>query len=191
MTERLSRARLVIVLATTAILAMAVYLMSPAAVAQGDEMYALLMSADGSPVGTSSFTQRGNKVLLQAEVRNLSPGFHGFHVHAVGNCDAATAFTSAGGHLNPAGSTHGDHAGDLPSMYVNQDGTGSISVWVDRFTLASLADADGSALVVHAEPDNFAHIPDRYGLTLDETTLNTGDAGARIACGLVQRGKLG
>ena len=95
------------------------------------------------------------------------------------------AFTSAGGHFAAPNTTHGAHAGDLPPLLVNADGTASAAFETDRFTLAQLRDADGSALIVHAGADNFANIPPRYG-TPDADTLATGDAGARAACGVIK-----
>ena len=97
---------------------------------------------------------------MKADAWGLAPGFHGFHVHAVGQC--VPPFTSAGGHLDPVGATHGDHAGDLPSLLLHDDGTGELRFTTDRFSLADLSDLDGSALIVHANRDNYANIPDRY-----------------------------
>jgi superoxide dismutase, Cu-Zn family len=122
-------------------------------------------------------------------LEGLAPGFHGVHVHSVGSCDATTErpFTSAGGHLNhtDAAHTHGSHDGDLPSIYAVSDGGVAMAYATDRLTVESVLDQDGSAFIVHADPDNFGHIPERYG-TPDETTLNTGDAGARIGCGVIE-----
>ena len=92
-------------------------------------------------------------------------------------------FTAAGGHFNPTDASHGDHAGDLPTLLVNEDGTGMLAAATDRFSLADLRDADGSAVIVHELPDNYANIPDRYTPPADEETLSTGDAGSRLACG--------
>jgi Cu-Zn family superoxide dismutase len=113
----------------------------------------------------------------------MPPGFHGFHVHAVGEC--VPPFTSAGGHLNPSGADHGDHAGDLPSLLVNADGRGMLATATDRFSLSDLRDVDGSAVMVHSGRDNFANIPSRYGGP-DPETRATGDAGSRLACGVVR-----
>src|SRR3982751_6083198 len=78
--------------------------------AQGDEIaVANLFNASGAPVGVVVFTQQGSSVNVSAEVKGLAQGFHGFHVHAVGVCDASTAFMSAGGHYNPGGIAHSDH----------------------------------------------------------------------------------
>lgn len=126
------------------------------------------------------------KVLVTG--RNLPPGFHGFHVHAVGSCDATTAapFTSAGGHLNPGSHDHAEHAGDMPVLYVLADGTASLGFLTDRYSVAELFDGDGSALIVHALPDNYANIPSRYAAAPDAMTLATGDAGGRLACAVMQ-----
>jgi Cu-Zn family superoxide dismutase len=146
-----------------------------------------LVNQSGAPVGVVVFTQQGPYVRVQAEVNGIPAGFHGFHVHTVGACDASTQFMSAGGHFNPGSVSHSDHAGDMPSLYANMDGTASMTFTTDRYTVADLFDADGSAVIVHADKDNFANIPARYGVTPDEMTLATGDSGARIACGVLQR----
>ncbi len=146
---------------------------------------AVLVNQAGDEVGLVSFAQIGSRVLVQAEVQAMPPGFHGFHVHAVGVCTGD--FTSAGGHLNLAGAPHPEHTGDMPALYVAQDGIGRLSFETDRFTVGDLFDADGSAVIVHANPDNYANIPARYAAGgLDQTTLATGDAGGRIACGVVE-----
>lgn len=152
-----------------------------------DVALATLHTQSGAPTGAAILTQHGPYVQVSVEVSGLTPGLHGFHVHAVGNCDPATQFTSAGGHYNPDGTSHAGHAGDLPSLWVNVDGTASMSFTIDRFIVEDLFDADGSALVVHADRDNFAHFPARYGIQPDQMTLATGDAGPRVACGMIDR----
>jgi superoxide dismutase, Cu-Zn family len=128
---------------------------------------------------------------VSAEVWGLAREFHGFHVHEVGKC--VPPFMSAGGHFNPADVPHGDHAGDMPSLLVNEDGTGELEFETDRFSLRDLFDADRSAVIVHEGRDNFANIPTRYiqeetGMPgPDADTLATGDAGGRVACGVVER----
>ena len=160
----------------------------PAANAQPDEAaVARVRDSAGVTKGQARFAQQGPSVWIEIQVSDLPPGFHGFHIHAVGTCDPATAFMSAGGHLDPASVNHPDHAGDLPSLYVTADGTGALGLRTDRFTVSALFDADGSALVIHADRDNFGHIPDRYGVTPDATTLETGDAGPRLACGMLEQ----
>jgi Cu-Zn family superoxide dismutase len=147
---------------------------------------ATLVDATGETVGRVWMREdrRDDIVYLEARLRDLPPGFHGFHIHTVGLCDAPS-FTTAGGHFNPTGATHGNHAGDLPSLLVTQDGEATLATATDRFSLADLRDADGSAVMVHSGPDNFANIPARYGGP-DEETLSTGDAGSRLACGVVR-----
>jgi superoxide dismutase, Cu-Zn family len=164
--------------------------LSHAAGAHPRSAQALLRDQAGQPVGVVRLTQEAEgKVLVRAVTHDLPAGFHGFHVHAVGLC--VPPFTSAGGHYNPGGSGHGAHAGDLPSLLVGADGTGELRFKTDRFSVAEMLDADGSAVIVHASPDNFAHIPSRYYSTTegtygpDSVTLATGDAGARVACGVV------
>jgi Cu-Zn family superoxide dismutase len=146
-----------------------------------------LRDAAGRVVGHVWLSQprRGGDVEVLARVHGLAPGFHGFHIHTTGRCDAP-GFMTAGGHFNPTGASHPGHAGDLPSVLVNADGTGVLVAVTDRFSIAELSDADGSAVIVHSGPDNFANIPPRYG-TPDQETLNTGDSGTRVACGVVRR----
>lgn len=148
-----------------------------------------LYNAAGAGVGFVKLTKQGGKVIVRGETAGLTPGFHGFHVHAIGQCVAP--FASAGGHYNPGGAGHGAHAGDMPSLLVLDDGTAQAQFATDNFTIDDLYDADGSAIIVHAAPDNFANIPTRYQSTTegvfgpDSATLATGDAGARVACGVV------
>jgi superoxide dismutase, Cu-Zn family len=144
---------------------------------------ATLRDAGGERVGHVWFKEHGRDgaVAVFARVDGLPPGFHGFHIHTTGACEPD--FTAAGGHFNPTDASHGDHAGDLPTLLVNEDGTGMLAAATDRFSLADLRDADGSAVIVHELPDNYANIPDRYTPPADEETLSTGDAGSRLACG--------
>jgi superoxide dismutase, Cu-Zn family len=152
----------------------------------GQFAVAELRDADGRQVGRAWFKQhRGDDaVTVFAHVRGLPPGFHGFHVHTTGECEPPD-FMSAGGHLNPTGASHGSHAGDLPTLLVNEDGSGMLAATTDRFSLADLRDDDGSAVMVHELADNYANIPERYGGP-DAESLSTGDAGSRIACGVVR-----
>lgn len=146
---------------------------------------ASIYDATGAAVGWVKLNgESGGGVRVRVEVNGLPPGFHGFHIHSVALCEAP--FTTAGGHWNPAGQTHPSHAGDQPVLMVNADGTGSLSFVSDRYGLTDLFDADGNAFIVHANPDNYANVL-RYG-TPDATTLATGDAGGRIACGVIQPG---
>ncbi|HUK42063.1 MAG TPA: superoxide dismutase family protein [Candidatus Acidoferrales bacterium] len=153
--------------------------------AQEERAYAELKDRDGKSVGTATFREVPGGVVIHVDVKGLTPGLHGVHVHAVGKCEGP-AFTSAGGHFNPAQKKHGlksaegPHAGDMPNMYVAKDGTGRFEVFDDNITLKtgdrSLFDADGSALVVHAGAD-------------DDMTDPTGNSGDRAACGVITRGQ--
>lgn len=144
-----------------------------------------LRNVQGEVVGTFALVQEPAGVKLTVEASNLPPGFHGLHVHAVGRCEAP--FASAGGHLAAAGQDHAHHAGDLPDLLVNPDRRAFIAVTTARFRLQDLSDADGSAIIIHADPDNHANIPARYRPAADPGTLATGDAGGRIACGVIGR----
>lgn len=153
---------------------------------EGAKARATLHDAAGNTIGTVKLEQEGDSVQMKVQVEGVSPGFHGFHVHGAGTCTAP--FTSAGGHYNPAAATHSNHAGDLPSLYIDADGQGTARFATDRFALNDLFDADGSAFILHAGRDNYANIPtDRYDPDPDTTTLNTGDAGSRFACGVVEQ----
>jgi Cu-Zn family superoxide dismutase len=166
------------------------------ATAHGDRngARAVVRDRSGQRVAVVTLFHTGpGKVTVLVRARRLPPGFHGFHLHAIGTCDPATRFASAGGHLNPANLPHDDHAGDLPVLLVNADGTAQATVATDRFTIGQLFDADGSAVVVHAAADNFANISTRYHshdadvFGPDPTTLTAGDSGDRIGCGRVRR----
>jgi Cu-Zn family superoxide dismutase len=142
-----------------------------------------LRTAAGQSVGTAQLIQVGNVVRIVLDARGLPPGLHAVHVHAVGKCDPPD-FTSAGPHFNPTGKQHGalnpqgSHAGDLPNLNVGGDGSGRLETASEQITLGtgptSLWDADGSALVIHAAPDDFKTDP-------------TGNSGARIACGVITK----
>jgi Cu/Zn superoxide dismutase len=144
---------------------------------------AVVRDGAGAVIGEVRFAQEADQVRVRAEITGLSPGFHGFHVHTAGVCTAP--FTSAGGHLGPAGSTVPNYQGDMVSLYADATGTARASFVTDRYRLSELFDADGAAVIVHAGADNFANIPARYGVTPDATTLATGDAGARVGCGVI------
>jgi Cu-Zn family superoxide dismutase len=144
-----------------------------------------LHNIDGNQVGKATLTQQGgDNVVVHVRVHGLPQGFHGFHVHAIGDC--TPPFTSAGGHFDLDSHTHSNHSGDLPILLVDADGMANATFNTDRFTIADLFDADGSAIIIHANADNYANIPSRYG-TPDATTLATGDAGGRIACGVIEK----
>ncbi len=154
-----------------------------------------MVDADGTDVGTVTLTPQDGATRVHAEVEGLDPGFHGFHIHDVGVCEADAPdgpLTTATGHFVGEGGTHGAHGGDMPSLYVADDGSASMTVTLDAFTLEELTADDGAAVMIHAGPDNFATIPDRYTSSEadapgpDDMTNSTGDAGARAACGVIE-----
>lgn len=158
--------------------------------ARGTEAKAMLRDAGGSVVGVVHLSAEADgKILVRVSASGLAPGFHGFHIHTVGLCDATGGFVSAGGHFNPASVSHAAHAGDQPVLLVNADGTAVARFETDRYTIDQLFDADGSAFIVHAAADNYANIPTRYSAAgvpgPDAATLATGDSGARSACGVI------
>jgi Cu-Zn family superoxide dismutase len=144
-----------------------------------------LRNAAGQVAGMATLTQTPGGVHIVVEAKGLSPGAKGVHIHEVGKCEPPQ-FTTAGGHFNPGSKPHGllnpagPHAGDLPNMTVGPDGSGRLETTTDRVTLAagvtSLFDADGSALVVHAAPDDFRTDP-------------TGNSGGRTLCGVITKPK--
>lgn len=153
---------------------------------------ALITDRDGTELGMVLITEieesEAQHLAVWAVIwSGLEPGFHAFHIHSVGTCDHTTEspFTSAAGHFNPDGTDHGMHAGDLPSLYATAEGGAAGIFATDAFTLEDLMDEDGSAFMIHAGRDNYGNIPERYG-NADEDTLKAGDAGARVACGVIE-----
>ncbi|MCB2050667.1 MAG: superoxide dismutase family protein [Novosphingobium sp.] len=143
---------------------------------------ATLEMANGLPAGTVQLVSDGEKVTLTAAVAGMSPGVHGIHLHTTGSC-VAPDFKSAGGHLNPDGRQHGmdnpmgSHVGDLPNITVSDAGAGTISVALQGTQaelMETLFDADGTAIVVHAGPDDYKTDP-------------SGNSGGRIACGVLKK----
>jgi Cu-Zn family superoxide dismutase len=144
--------------------------------------FAELISSQNEVIGLATFTEDAEGVHIRIAVANLTPGEHGMHIHEVGICEPPD-FTSAGDHLNPLNREHGlenpqgPHAGDLPNFVVGEDGTARTIVVTDRVTLrggpTSLFDSDGSALVIHAGPD-------------DQMTNPAGNSGDRVACGVIK-----
>lgn len=158
-----------------------------------------LRNAAGAPIGKVVFVGSGkyaDRVHVDLKLPSDAPGiaaFHGLHVHQVGKCEAP--FTTAGGHWSLQAAPHGQHTGDLPSQLVMADGKASQRFETDRFDVTELFDADGSAVILHAGPDNFGNVPIGGGKYEDPNdwynapggTAATGDAGGRYGCGVVQR----
>ena len=143
-----------------------------------------LHNAQGESVGTATLEAMPDGVKLALQAAKLAPGQHGLHIHAVGKC-APPDFTSAGSHFNPQGKHHGlenpegSHAGDLPDLVVGPDGTATAEILATQVSLEatganSLFQPEGTALVIHANPD-------------DQKTDPAGNAGARIACGVIAK----
>lgn len=166
-----------------------------AAAPTGRSVTAQLQDPAGASRGEAvlTFAEDGGGTTIEISVSGLEPGPHGFHVHKTGRCEADSPdptdptktgdFLSAGGHLAAEGQTHGAHDGDLPSLIAGDDGTARLTTTSTRLLAEDVLDGDGSALMVHALPDNFGNVPERYAPTgPDETTAKTGDAGARVAC---------
>jgi Cu-Zn family superoxide dismutase len=143
---------------------------------------AALKDKDGNAVGSAVLTQTPAGVLIALSVKGLPAGEHAFHVHGVGKCEPP--FMSAGGHFNPNNKKHGilaaegAHAGDMPNLHIPTSGELVVEVLNGAVTLEkgrpnSLFGPDGTALIIHAGKDDYRTDP-------------TGEAGGRIACGLVE-----
>ena len=162
-----------------------VLLVATAAFGQGSasSAHADFIGTRGEKIGKATITQTSNGVKLDISVASLPPGTHAFHIHTVGKCEVPD-FKSAGGHFNPEGKQHGKenpngpHAGDMSNFEVGADGTGKFSTVNTSVTLRegtnSLFHEGGAALVIHEKPDDYKTDP-------------TGNAGNRIACGVVQK----
>jgi Cu-Zn family superoxide dismutase len=148
-----------------------------------------LINQQEEEVGTATLTEddAGLTISVDVQAGALEPVDHGIHVHETGSCDPAgeMAFSSAGGHFNPTQARHGGpddqsgdaHAGDLGNLTANEDGSAQFEITTDRLTLQadadnSLDDADGSALVIHANPDDLETDP-------------SGESGGRVICGVI------
>lgn len=167
---------------TTAILA--TLLPFSTALAQEKEASANMINVEGREVGTVTFSDTPSGVLhIVIEMTDLPPGPHGFHVHEKGACEPEGGFESAGGHYadddeHGVHSRQGPHPGDLPNVHVGQNGTLQAEFFSEELSLSEdddnpLLDEDGSAILVHASPDDYESQP-------------SGDSGDRIACGVIE-----
>lgn len=168
-------------------LALAACLAAATAVAAADapkSAHVELKNAGGAAIGHAMLTDAPNGVLVRLELKGLTPGWHGLHFHEKGDCSKSD-FTSAGAHVHTKASVvHGllnpdaNDSGDLPNLFVGADGTATVellSTYVSMGGTAgrpALADADGSAIVIHANPDDYMTQP-------------IGGAGPRLACGAI------
>lgn len=147
----------------------------------GGHATAELIDGQGQPKGSAMIHQGKDGIEISVRVIGVPAGVHAVHIHTTGACTGPD-FTSAGGHWNPAKKQHGHdnpagaHMGDIPNMTVGADGKGELKAVVKGGVMSgapdALLDADGAAIVVHAAPDDYKTDP-------------TGNAGGRIACGII------
>ena len=148
-----------------------------------DTAHTNLVGPNGEEMGTVEMQQGPTGVLIQVQATGLAPGEHGFHIHQVGTCEPD--FEAAGDHYAPGGTGHGflsengPHAGDLPNITAGEDGTAAVDHFTALISLAEDAtntvfDEDGSAFIIHENPDNYA---------------DADSAGGRIACGVISPGQ--
>ncbi|MHA6766363.1 superoxide dismutase family protein [Sphingobium ummariense] len=146
--------------------------------------HAQLKAGDGSTRGEATVTEAADGLHVLVKAQGLTPGIHAVHVHTTGTCTPPD-FTSAGGHWNPTNHKHGKdnpqgmHMGDMPNMLAGSDGVGEMEYVIPGGTISSgatpLLDADGAAVVIHAQAD-------------DNMTDPAGNAGGRVACGVLSAG---
>ncbi len=144
---------------------------------------AALTNRDSIRVGIATFSASDSGAFLGISASGLSPGKHGMHIHETGSC-VTPDFQSAGAHLNPGSKQHGSenpegsHAGDLPNLLVEPDGSADTTFKIDPALLreggGSIFRAQGAALVIHANPDDLKTDP-------------SGGSGDRVACGVIER----
>lgn len=151
-----------------------------ASIAGGRVATAMLRTADGTDVGRATVREVAGGLRITIDGRFMPPGMHGAHLHAVGRCEGP-GFDSAGPHWNPGMTKHGGmnpqgpHGGDLPNLVIGADGRGTLGVNLAGASFDALLDADGAAMVVHADAD-------------DMMTDPSGKSGTRIACGVLMPG---
>ncbi len=139
-----------------------------------------LIGTEGSVIGKTTLTSGPNGLLLEVSVQEggLPPGWHGLHLHQVGDCSDTGSFTRSGGHVGKIEGGHGllnpdgPEAGDLPNLYVHADGSAVMEAFTNLARLQDLADEDGTALILHEARD-------------DHRSQPIGGAGGRIACAAI------
>lgn len=170
--------------ATMTVLFAALLPVAAAHAQEGKSLSANMINTEGGEVGTVTFNATpSGMVHVVVEMTDLAPGPHGFHVHETGECSIENGFESAGGHYagdreHGLQSENGPHPGDLPNVHVGQDGVLKMEFFTDRISVEEggenpLQDEDGSAVVVHANGDDYSSQP-------------SGEAGDRLACGVIQ-----
>ena len=149
-----------------------------------DSFETKIVGKSGEEIGSLKISQGTQGVVVNIKASNLPAGYHGMHFHAVADCDHAGGFKSAKGHVDPDKKPHGflneegPHEGNLPNLIVAEDGTVEVELYSSLVSLkdgkANLLDADGSSLVIHANPD-------------DHTSQPIGGSGGRIACAVIAK----
>lgn len=140
-----------------------------------------VISADGEAIGILNIVSGPNGLLLEVTIdpNGLTPGWHGLHLHAVGNCDDLGVFKNSGGHVGMVKGGHGllnpngPEGGDLPNIWAAIDGSAGYEAFTTLTTAAALADGDGAALIIHEARD-------------DHMTQPIGGAGGRVACAVIR-----
>ncbi len=167
----------------TVVAAAALLLSSGVAHAQDTSHTADVLNNKGASIGSIELKGGGNGTVLRVQLKSgaLTPGWHGIHLHANGDCSDHEKFTASKGHVNHAQKKHGllnvegPDEGDLPNIFANADG--SVNAELSTRTLLTgargLKDADGSAIIIHASPD-------------DHNSQPIGGAGARVACAVIR-----
>ncbi len=142
---------------------------------------AVVLNTSGAEIGKAQFaaSPHGVIVRLLIEPGGLAPGWHASHLHAVGDCSDTPGFERAGEHVGKAAfhgllHPHGPDKGDLPNISVAGDGSASVELLSSFTSLSELEDADGSALIIHANPD-------------DHVSQPLGNSGDRVACAIVPK----
>lgn len=144
---------------------------------------ASLVDSTGARAGVATLSDSAGSGRLAVSVTGLTPGSHGMHIHESGTCTPPD-FQSAGGHFNPTAKQHGaqnpegPHAGDLPNLLVEEDGSADTTLAISSALLAegpaSMLGTQKRSFVIHADPD-------------DEKTDPSGNSGARVVCGVIER----
>ena len=142
---------------------------------------ASIVGMDGTEIGTANLLGGPNGLLIRIEIApgGLVPGWHGLHLHAVGDCSDVGTFKASGGHVGMVAGGHGllnpkgPEGGDIPNIWAGTDGAAGYEAYMTLAEMADLVDEDGSAILIHESED-------------DHMTQPIGGAGARVACGVIK-----